>query len=101
MTDGAFSAEHERILRSWTRPIAHMRQQSFGGRLCLVFGAGAGCELGFPAWQEMLDRLGDGLEGYPEARRSAENQVGLAQLLVKLFEYQHSKRIPPPSLTDA
>lgn len=78
-----------------------MRQQIVAERLCLIFGAGAGYDLGFPQWRDLLSKLGEGLEGFPEAKGMQENEVVLAQLLVKLFEYDFNKKHPLPPLNDA
>lgn len=99
MPDHDFSESHAKLFRSHTRAIAHMRQQIAAKRLCLIFGAGAGCDLDFPEWSEFLIQLGSGLDGFSDAEKSAaKNEVVLAQLLVKLFEYDFDKKHPRPSL---
>jgi len=84
MASHEFSDDHAGLFRVYARPVAHIRQQIPVGRFCLIFGAGAGYDLGFPQWIGLLDRLGEGLDGYQDAIDSAENAVILAQLLVVL-----------------
>jgi hypothetical protein len=101
MADHDFTSKHASILKSSTRAIAHMRQQMLSQRFCLVFGAGAGYDLGFPQWRELLERLGKDLPGFNEALPTAENETSLAQLLIKLFEYDFNSNNPEPPLDDA
>lgn len=105
MADHDFTAQHASILSSITRPIAHMRQQIQAQRLCPIFGAGAGYDIGFPQWKELLNRLGTDLPGFEEAKRTAENETTLAQLLIKLFEQNFNLRAidphPEPPRDDA
>ena len=75
------------VLKKHGRAIVHMWQQMLTKRLCLVFGAGAGYDLGFPKWGELLVALGKGLPGFSEAKRAASGDlVKLAQLLVNIFD---------------
>jgi len=101
MADHDFSLDHATLFKLHSRAVAHMRQQISAERLCLIFGAGAGYDLGFPQWPALLDKLGDGLDGYTEAKASAANEVIRAQLLVKLFEYDFNRGNPPPPLSEA
>ena len=101
MADHDFTEQHAIVLRAHARSVAHVRQQITTGRFCLVFGAGAGYDLGFPQWPNLLDRVGEGLEGYDDAKSQAEGEVSLAQLLTKLFEYDFARERPPPPLSDA
>jgi hypothetical protein len=101
MANHDFTGEHRQLLATFARQVSHMRQQALCDRLCLVFGAGAGYDLGFPQWKTLLDRLGEGLEGYDTAQASAENEVALAQLISKLFQFDFEKRTPPPPLENA
>jgi hypothetical protein len=78
-----------------------MRQQILIQRFCLVFGAGAGYDLGFPQWHDLLERLGKNLSGFTEASPIAENETGLAQLLIKLFEHDFNLTDPQPSLDNS
>lgn len=95
-----FTDGHLAVLTAYLRPIAHLRQQVHAHRQCIVFGAGAGYDLGFPKWEDLLDRLGSRLSGYDEAKRSADNEIGLGQLIVKLFEDEFETRHPRPTLED-
>ena len=95
MADHDFTEEHAGVFRQQVRPVAHLRQQVAANRLCLIFGAGAGYDLGFQQWKDLLERLGNGLESFDEAKGSADNEVGLAQLLLKTI------RIPLQSVFSA
>jgi predicted ATPase len=99
--DHAITSEHRALLGRYLRPIAHMRQQSHHRRLCLIFGAGAGPDLGFPSWTELLERLGKSLPGYAAAKKSSATQASLAQSIVKLFEREFDRLNPSPKLSDA
>ncbi len=101
MADHDLTPKHISILKSHTRAIAHMRQQILIQRFCLIFGAGAGYDLGFPQWRELLERLGKDLPGFKEACPTAENETSLAQLLIKLFEYNFNLSNPQPQLDDS
>ena len=92
MTEKKDKLEQE-VLKNHGRAIVHMWQQMSTKRLCLVFGAGAGYDLGFPKWEELLFTLGENLKGFAEAKIAAAGDlVKLAQLLVKLFEYDFAIR---------
>jgi hypothetical protein len=101
MGDHDFTPKHASILRSSTRAVAHMHQQILSQRLCLIFGAGAGYDLGFPQWRQLLERLGENLTGFSEARPTADSETSLAQLLIKLFEYEFNSKNAEPPLDDA
>jgi hypothetical protein len=47
----------ERILREYTRPIVHIRQQLNAGRLGLVLGSGVSKPYGFPNWRQLISRI--------------------------------------------
>jgi hypothetical protein len=101
MADHDLTQLHVAVLRSHTRAIAHMRQQILSQRFCLIFGAGAGYDLGFPQWKELLDRLGDELPGFKEAKASATDETSLAQLLIKLFADSFNSKEACPPLSNA
>jgi len=46
------------LLKSYSRAIAHMRNQIKHDRFGLVFGAGISRDFGFPLWNELIKRIG-------------------------------------------
>jgi hypothetical protein len=46
-----------KLLGKYSRAIIHMRDQIQLNRFGLVFGAGIGCQFGFPKWKEFMDRI--------------------------------------------
>ena len=101
MSDHDFSQAHRDLLTKYLRPIAHMHQQGTHKRFCLIFGAGCGLDLEFPSWVNLLERLGDTVDGFADAKRTAVNEAALAQSVVKLFEHQFDRTHPLAPLSDA
>jgi hypothetical protein len=54
--------ERSELLRSYPRAICHLRQQLESDQLGLIFGAGASLPYGFPAWGDLLERIGSELQ---------------------------------------
>jgi gluconate kinase len=45
------------LLRKYTLPIVHIRQQLYEGRLSFFFGSGIGRDLKFPVWKDLIDDI--------------------------------------------
>ncbi len=47
------------LLRRYPKAVAHLWRQNEKQRLSLMFGAGAGLDLGFPSWTKLIERIAD------------------------------------------
>ena len=45
------------LLKSYPRPVVHLRREYQAARLCLVFGAGISKGFGLPTWKELVDKI--------------------------------------------
>lgn len=44
----------DRVLERYSRPVAHLNERFWSGRLGLIFGAGIRSDLGFPGWEQLV-----------------------------------------------
>ncbi|MEA1015389.1 SIR2 family protein [Sphingosinicella sp. LY1275] len=53
------STIQDKLMQSIPRAVVHLRAQKNGNRLGLIFGAGIGVDLGYPNWDELVQRISD------------------------------------------
>lgn len=52
-----FTSEHRHVLKTYPRPIAHMRAQYHMKRFGLVFGSGLSKSLKLPLWRDLVEKI--------------------------------------------
>jgi hypothetical protein len=85
----------ERVLQNG-RAVVHMRQQIIDKRFGLVLGAGAGVDLGFPSWNDLIARIAADSEVDGVALLAAAGNHGSrSQLLYQYYKAKMQKKAAP------
>lgn len=87
------------VLERYPRAMVHLHSRRQEDRICLIFGSGVGKPLGFPDWEELVDRLAetnaieaDNLHSSPKTR---DPQGSRTQVLFEHFRAKEYEKADP------
>lgn len=99
-----FNKTHEWLLKNYTRPIVHMRNQLNLKRFSLVFGSGLSKDFGLPMWSELVEKIAGDAQVQGKkllAKFSATKSLPyLTELLLQHFKRKrtvHASSVDPNS----
>lgn len=88
-----------RVLEKYCRPIVHMRQELKDNRFGLILGAGISTDLGFPIWQDLIERIAE----HPDinAKNIATKKMSHTSISQLLFQRYRSKQLKKADAKDS
>jgi hypothetical protein len=84
------------LLKKYTKPIVHMRQQFLNNKFGLVFGSGVSKNFKLPHWKELIKRIADNVEVNGEEillYKTGATQASVTQMLYEHFRAKELERL--------